>query len=257
MKRPLRAMVLAVSMTLMWGVASVSRGEQPDVGSVVNLSEASKALQALEDFIRDYEVGNIAQIRRWLDPGMIGYQRFIDGILQDKNRQQQIRIHLLDTQTLLGPDVAVIQASWEKRYLTITPSMNPGHNSGKSQFLMHRGRDGWRIAAIGGDNPFASQAGVLAQLNLTFTASIRSMKQVNVEIVDPDLAGQGSLSSYSLSVNDAPCSVQPISESLPGKFQGSSGCTATVGDVVVLQYVDQNPGNGRPPSLLSRRVTTP
>jgi hypothetical protein len=256
MKRFVRVAVLVGSLFLAWGIGVASaQGTTPIRAPIADLAEADKVQQALEGFIRAYETGNVAQIRSQLDPAMIGYQRFIDGMIQDTNRLKQIRIHLLDTQTLVGPDVAVIQTRWEKRFLSAT-DLRPGIYSGRGQFLMHRGRDGWRVAAIGGDDPFASQSGVLAQLNLTFSGA--AALSVDVEIVDPDLAGRRQLTGYDLSVNGVPC-VMPRSlrETTPGRFFDASGCPASSGDVVVLRYMDVNPGSGRPPSLLTRRVIVP
>ncbi len=216
---------------------------------VADLAEANKAQQALEDFIRAYEAGNIGLIRSKLDPGMIGYQRFIDGMVQDTNQLKQIRLHLLDTQTMAGPDVAIIQTSWEKRFLST--GLSPGLYTGKSQFLLHRGKDGWRVAAVGGDDPFSSQSGVLAQLALT-NASLPLAPAVSVEVIDPDLAGKGSI-SVQLSYGASTILVV-LTESTPGRFGTTQSVTS---GTVTMRYMDGNPGGGRPPSLLTRSIVIP
>lgn len=242
----LAALMLAL---LLGATGAQAQGSKPAEVPVADLAEAGRAQQALEDFIRAYETGNIGLLRSKLDPAMIGYQRFIDGMIQDGNRLKQIRIHLLDTQTLAGPDVAMIQTSWEKRFLSAT-SLQPDLNTGKSQFLLHRGKDGWRVVAVGGDNPFASQSGVLAQLTLT-NAGTPMTPSVLITVVDPDLAGKSTIPvqlAYGASV-----ATVTLTETTPGRFATLNPYPVS-GGVVTLRYMDANPGGGRPPSLLTRSV---
>lgn len=248
----------ALSLGLLLGSAGMAgltatasaQGNKPVEAPVADLAEAGKAQQALEEFIRAYEGGNIGLIRSRLDPGMIGYQRFIDGMVQDSNRLKQIRLHLLDTQTMAGPDVAIIQTSWEKRFLSAT-TLSPDINSGRSQFLLHRGKDGWRVAAVGGDNPFSSQSGVLAQLVLT-DMGLPLAPAVRIGVVDPDLAGKGS-TSVQLSYGASSILVV-LMESTPGRFGATQAVTS---GTVTLRYMDGNPGGGPPPSLLTRSIVVP
>lgn len=243
----------ALLLALLLGTAGAqAQGSKPAEVPVADLAEAGRAQQALEEFIRAYETGNIGLLRSRLDPAMIGYQRFIDGMIQDGNRLKQIRIHLLDTQTLAGPDVAMIQTSWEKRFLSVT-SLQPDLNTGKSQFLLHRGKDGWRVVAVGGDNPFASQSGVLAQLTLTNAGTVGS-PAVMIAVVDPDLAGKGS-AAVNLTYGATVATVT-LTETTPGRFVTINAYGAASG-LVTLKYMDGNPGGGRPPSLLTRSIVLP
>jgi hypothetical protein len=217
---------------------------------VADLAEARKALKSLDEFMRAYEAGNVNRLRTMLDPSLIGYQRLIDGMIQDTNRYKQIRLHLLNTQVLAGPDVAVIQADWQKRFLNVA-GMRPGLFEGHSMFLMHREGDGWRMAAFSGDNPFSSQSGVLGQLTLTYLTG-RAVPAIQIEVVDPDMAGRGTLNVTAGGIN------RVLTEGLPGQFSLTIPSPGLVpGDTFTLRYLDSNPGNGRPPSVLTRSLVVP
>jgi len=243
-----------------WAVAQdvLPRADLAAPAAVPDQADAHKARQALEEFIRAYETGNISMLRNMLDPGMIGYQRFIDGMVQDSNRLKQIRMHLLDTHTMAGTDVALVQARWEKRFLSVS-ELRPGIFSGQSQFLMHRSAAGWRVAAVAGDNPFSSQSGVLAQLTLTPVSLVDNMA-VTMQIIDPDMAGAGLLTAQLTHVLVATTMVTTsqvtMMETTPGRFQNMTPFVVEPG-MVTLRYLDQNPGDGRPPSLLTRTIRVP
>ncbi|MBV2234076.1 MAG: hypothetical protein KUL75_00905 [Sterolibacterium sp.] len=218
--------------------------------AVADLAEAKRAQQALDDFIRAYQNGNVAEIRQQLDPAMLGYQRFLDGITQDQRRFTQIRLHLLDTQTLVGPDVAIVQTRWEKRFLSST-ALQPGMYSGQSQFLLHKSQEGWRVAAIGGDDPFSSQSGVLGRINLTQPPSALA-PFIRIELIDPDLAGSHQ-TAVELLCSPTPCIPNTVylPETTPGRFVLTTAASA---GTMTVRYIDNNPGGGRPPSLLSRSL---
>lgn len=260
----MRLMMKATLVTLMLGLAAAmpARAAEGPVGSpldarsraarLADLDEAKKAQAALDELIRAYEVGNVALIRSRLDPAMIGYQRFLDGVVQDSNRLIQIRIHLKDTQVQAGPDVAVIQTRWEKRFLTAT-GFAPDLYTGQSQFLLHRGKEGWRVAAFGGDNLFASQSGVLAQLGISQTGD-----GLRFELLDPDLAGMGS-ATVTLTMATGSQNLQ-LNETTPGRFQAvrsNAQLGAPSTSLVTMKYLDSNPGGGRPPSVLTKSALTP
>lgn len=232
---------------------AVAADQEPKIAPpIADLSEGRKAQEALEELVRAYEAGNVGLIRSRLDPAMIGYQRFIDGVTQDSNRLKLIRIHLKDTQVLAGPDVAVIQTNWEKRFLSAT-ALAPGLFTGNSMFLLHRDNGGWKVAAFGGDNLFASQSGVLGQLQLT-NANTPMAPSVNVVVIDPDMAGSGQLSVRL--THGSITSTALLLETTPGRFVAPGPVVVSSG-LVTLQYLDNNPGGSRPPSMLSRSVTIP
>jgi hypothetical protein len=242
---------------------------------VADLAEAQKAQLALDEIIRAYEIGNINLIRTRLDPAMIGYQRLIDGIIQDGNAFKQMRLHLFDTQVVAGPDVAVIQTKWEKRFLSVT-SFQPGIFSGHAMFLMHRAKEGWRMAAVSGDNPFSSQGGVLGQIAFGPAAIIAPGPAagivpipVQISVTDPDLVGQNTLSVELATAQGDRLSVT-LTAAGPGTFAFNSTVLMqrspsnnfadnilqiiTVPSMLSVKYLDNNPGSNRPPSVLTKSV---
>ena len=121
---------------------------KPKIGE---LEDGNKALKAFEEFLRAFEVGNIALLRQKLDPSMIGYQQLLDSITQENNECKQMRVTLLNTKVQAGPDLAVLQTSWEKRCLLL-PNFTPKLVTGRSTILLHLGQSGWTVAAITGGN---------------------------------------------------------------------------------------------------------
>jgi len=245
---------------------------------IADLAEAQKAQAELQALIRAYETGNINDLQSRLDPAMIGYQRFVDGVIRDNNLLKQLRVHLFDTQVLAGPDVAVIQTGWEKRFLSLA-GFQPGLFAGRSTFLLHRDKDQWKIAAFAGDNLFASQSGVLAQLTASpavFTAPAGGCvvcPTISITLLDPDLAGQGTVAVELISSqNDRESPT--LTATTPGRFIGTintlidNGQPIAIGSGVVdinsnpallpvsitVRYRDQNPGSNRPPSYVSQTL---
>ena len=244
---------------------------------IADLSEASKAQQALQELIRAYEAGNSNFIQSKIDPTMLGYQRFLDGVRQDISALRQIRVHLFNTQVVVGPDVAVVQTDWEKRFL-FAANLEPGIFSGHSIFLLHRGKDGWQVAAFSGDNLFASQSGVLGQINVVpgvisfaaiapciigFGCPITTVP-VQIEVIDPDLAGQLSL-NVTLATSQGDQETIALTATTPGRFvattlrmsrgpisPGDGVIQVTAPTALFVRYLDNNPGNNRPPSMLTR-----
>lgn len=293
MKKALRTAIgLTVSLALVplssvlaaeLQAAEQGKAGQPAVPAkpIADLAEAQRVQQALNEFISAYETGNVSALRNKLDPTMIGYQRFLDGVVRDTTALKQIRIHLLDTQTLAGPDVAVIQANWEKRFISVS-SFKPDLFTGHSTFLFHRGKEGWRIAAFGGDNLFASQSGVLAQLTFTPVviplASIPPLPVVapvpvpvnipmQIEVLDPDIAGLGSI-NVEVVTDQGDRETFTLTEVTPGRYTrntlrfaravtvvpGNGQIDLTGAANVTLRYLDNNPGDNRPRSMLTRTI---
>ena len=246
---------------------------------IADLSEAGKVQQALEELIRAYEAGNSNFIQGKIDPTMLGYQRFLDGVRQDVNALRQIRVHLFNTQVVVGPDVAVVQSDWEKRFL-FAANFAPGIFSGHSIFLLHRGKAGWQVAAFSGDNLFASQSGVLGQINvipgvISFAAIAPCITglgcpittvPVQIEVIDPDLAGQSSL-NVQIATGQGDRETLTLVATTPGRFiaatlrmsrgpisPGDGVIEVTAPTALFVRYLDNNPGNNRPPSMLTRVI---
>lgn len=244
---------------------------------IADLAEAQKAQAELQALIRAYETGNLTYFQSRLDPAMIGYQRVVDGVIRDTNLLKQIRVHLFDTQVLAGPDVAVIQTGWEKRFLSLA-GFQPGLFTGHSTFLLHRDKDQWKVVAFAGDSLFASQSGVLAQLTVSPAVikvpySCGLCPTISINLLDPDLAGQGTALVEIISSQGDRESVT-LTATTPGRFMGTIGTTIQYGtspvagsgfvDInsnpallpvnITVRYLDQNPGSNRPPSYVSQTL---
>ena len=198
---------------------------KPRIG---DMEAGRKAAAALDEILRAYEMGNTGFIRNRLDPGMIGFQRLLDGIAVEANQCKQVRLHLVDTQIQAGPDLVVIQTGWEKRCLQM-PSFAPRFDTGRSTFLMHLGASGWSVAAISGSNPLAS-TGVLATMSASTSLTCAAVNGLggpltpapanmpfSITVTDPDLAGVGSITVRVTSGSDVENIIIPASAA--GAFQ--------------------------------------
>jgi hypothetical protein len=199
----------------------------------------------------------------------MGYQRLLDGIRQDAISLRQIRVELLNTQVVVGPDVAVIQTDWEKRFLAAS-SLSPGLFTGHSIFLMHRGESGWQVAGFSGDNLFAGQGGTLAQINVVPAALAYAAMPatLQIEVIDPDLsnrasltvqviAGQGDRESVVLTATTPGRFTAALNVLQQSTFSAGNGTIEVQGPIpttISIRYLDNNPGNNRPPSMLTRIV---
>ncbi|MEO8135721.1 MAG: hypothetical protein ABI831_17305 [Betaproteobacteria bacterium] len=130
----------------------------PDASPAVAAAHARSARQVLDQIILLYEAADLAGLRARLDPGFIGYQRFLEGVQRDFAAQRLVRIHLLEPRITAGPDVAAIQVSWEKRFVDAVRS-EPQLRTGTMIVLLHRTSAGWQLAAIQGDDPFSTAGG--------------------------------------------------------------------------------------------------
>jgi len=235
---------------------------------VAGFGEGEKAWAAFEKLIRAYETGDVVQLQSTLDPGMIGYQRLLDGARRDANALKQLRIHLFNSRVMAGTDVAVIETNWEKRFLGVS-DFQAGKHSGRSMVLMHLDNNGWKFAALSGDNLFAGESGSLASLSFSKASAQISggFLTVTAEVLDPDMAGKGSIQVEFLVAN-GDREVFALTETSPGKFvraslpAGNSTVFANNGTLdffslptmLTMRYLDQNPGDGRPPSILSKTI---
>jgi hypothetical protein len=252
-----------------------SGGLAPESGKttapIADQARAHKARSALDALIRAYEGGDIGYVRGRLSPAMIGYQRFIDGMAHDVNKLKQIRIHLFDTQVTAGPDMAVIQTGWEKRFLTLA-GFTPGLYSGRSMFLLHRDGDDWKVAALAGDNLFATQSGVAGQVRVSpalISCPAPCAPTITITVFDPDIAGQPSASVEVISSEGERETMTLLPSGLPGSFSametldiaggfgmGNGGIEGTWTALPLnftVRYLDQNPGNNRPPTYIHNK----
>ncbi len=89
--------VLMAAALLPWYGNSTAAEQAADAmakPSLAGMEEARAARQALDRFINAYQNGNVGEIRSMLDPSMIGYQQFVDGVQRDMSVLKQIRVHL-------------------------------------------------------------------------------------------------------------------------------------------------------------------
>ncbi|MBL8518655.1 MAG: FecR domain-containing protein [Betaproteobacteria bacterium] len=233
--------------------------------------ENSPAVAALREFVALYEAGNIAALRAKLDSGMVGLQALVDSMTQDQNRQKQIRMLIKDVQIQCGPDLTVINYTWEKRFLDVN-TFTPGLMSGRAAALMHRAGSGWNIAAFTGDNAFASSQGTAASITFQPGVNFR-LDNVSVaplalaavvEVVDADQAKAGN-QRVQILTSQGDMEMIDLPEISPGRFRRdfltvASG-SPTVGDGVLqlangvtltMRYLDRNPGGQAPARMLTR-----
>jgi hypothetical protein len=129
------------------------------------------AQQALDSLLRAYERGDVGFLQRHIDPAMIGFGVLINDVINDSNAQRQTRIQILDRQMQCGPDVAVIDFSWEKYFLA-SANFAPVVTRGRGSVLISglgSGLNGqWRISGLVGDSPIrSSSVGADGQLTAT------------------------------------------------------------------------------------------
>jgi hypothetical protein len=148
-------------------------------------------LQALIDA---YERGDVGFFQAKIDPAMPGYSRVLDSMRRDATAQTRPRLLFTDQTWSVGPNVALLQARFQKRYFDAR-NLNPELIEGRVVMLLSRDGDLWRISAVTGDNPFESKA--LAPCG---TGLIRLLSPANanaepffVEVDDADLAGVPSI----------------------------------------------------------------
>jgi hypothetical protein len=232
----------------------------------------SPAMLALQEFIRAYENGDVGLLQTKLNPAMPGYQRFLDGLMRDFATQKQIRIFVKDIQAQCGPDVTNLVMTWEKRFLDLV-TFQPGYFSGQVSILMHRDGTGWRPGAFAGDNPFSRASGVLARFTFGPAFSLAAVnaqpspQPVTIEVVDADIAGQGSL-NLQVATSAGDVETVTLSETTPGRFvrttlnvssqptaPGNGVIEVANGVQIAARYVDQQPGNNLPATVLTRSIT--
>lgn len=249
-------------------------GEQQQT-SLAALQEARLAFEAL---VQAYERADVLSFERQLDASLIGRSRMLDALRRDANAMRNVRVHLSDFQLSAGPDVAVVKVRWEKRFLSAN-NLQPGLQTGNSVVLMHRERDGWRMASLGGDNVFGSPGGVRGTLTVSPSSIALSSLPITavpyspfvVEVNDADLIGN---STISVAVTSPQGEREVIVLSAVGaglyrsnlvQFNNMSGPGGPViaGNNVVevvgattlsVLYVDQTPGGNRPAITLTRRI---
>jgi FecR protein len=204
----------------------VSQQGNPRVSA--QCAPGSPASQTLDALLRAYERGDAAFLQRRLDPAMVGYGTVINDVMRDNAAQRQTQVRVLDMQMQCGPDVAVIDFAWEKRFLSL-PGFTPQVVRGRSSVLISQLGGGvsgqWAVSGLVGDPVFqppravasAPDLGKAAVLSATSFVNYAAQAQVSVPVtvsVNPPnpqptatvgiTAAQGltcSVSSFSFSCN--------------------------------------------------------
>jgi hypothetical protein len=235
------------------------------------------APNAFDDFVRAYELGNVPHLNERLSGTLIGRQGVLDGALLDATRRRQVRFHFKDTQWQCGPDLTVINTSWEKRFLD-SATLTPAVLTGRFSVLMQKERGEWKFAAFSGDNPFISAqaggaGGNLGQIvfgpviPLASIGATATTVPVSLEVIDADLIGRGSLPVQVVSnFGDAENLLLP--EIAPGRFRlpqlnmstgpvapGDNVLQVASGVMLTVRYADINPGQNRPATVLTASLS--
>lgn len=112
------------------------------------------AQATLETLVTQYSNDDLNAVDLSLSANMIGRQALLDEMLTAISQQAQIRITLSDFQYMLANDIVVISCNWQKRYL-LKPAMTPELHQGRANFILEQSGDGWHLAGLSGNSPFA------------------------------------------------------------------------------------------------------
>jgi hypothetical protein len=148
------------------------RGGEGTLARRATQADADAALRALNQLLDAYQTGDLAGFDALLANTLPGRQRLVEGFMRGLAEQRNTRVHLFDVQVTAGPDVAAIQAGWEKRSLA-SAGFTPQLERGRFNLLARRaaGGAGWVLTAIEGDNPFAPGASTAVGARLTLGAA--------------------------------------------------------------------------------------
>jgi hypothetical protein len=210
-------------------------------------------LQALIDA---YERGDVGFFQAKIDPSMPGYSRVLDAMRRDSTSQTGPRLLFTDQTWSIGPNVALLQARFQKRYFDAR-DLSPELIEGRVVMLLSRDGDLWRISAVTGDNPFESRA--VAPCS---TGVVRLLSPANanaepffVEIDDADLAGVPTIQADVVTDRGDRELITLSALSPDGKFRGrinanrltaqgsvapGNGAVDLIGDATITaRYADQ------------------
>ncbi|MES2975148.1 MAG: FecR domain-containing protein [Pseudomonadota bacterium] len=165
------------------------------------------AQRALDDFLRAYEQGNTALLQQRLDPALIGYGILINDIMGAAATQRQTQIRILDRQAQCGPDIAVIDFAFEKRFLDVA-TFQPVVQRGRGSVLVSglgSGNEGrWMISGFTGDNPLRTSPSDLP-------ANLQVLPQATSYAMLPGCATSGPVAGAALVSASATATVPMMS----------------------------------------------
>jgi hypothetical protein len=220
-----------------------------------NCTPSGPVGQALEAATKAYLSGNPFELQNRLDVSLMGRQQIIDAAREDQLRLRQRDLRFSNLQMQCGPHVAVIQASWEKRYLD-AQSFQPGLLQGRASLLFQLRGSSWRVSALAGDNPFGGASGSLARLVFSGPVTFGSATAVLVQLSDADRVNQAGV-NVQLTTNQGDSLNLPLGRVGPGQFQaalplgagpanpGNGTLEVSPGVQIYARFADDNPGDGR------------
>ena len=131
---------------------------QPERRSSACLS-GSDAQRVVDDLVRAYERGNLAELQRLFDPQVPGLGRMLDSATRERQQRIRVSMRVLDQTAQCGVDVASINFLWEKRSQSAV-DLQPRLERGRAALLLvndaQAGRPGWRVVSVAGKNPFVA-----------------------------------------------------------------------------------------------------
>ncbi len=247
-------------------------GPRPSAATSLGCANDTQPRDTLDEIVAAHARGDLPALAARLDPAMFGYANFLDSAQLDFARAKLARIHLFEMQWQCGPDLVALHTRWEKRYLDAV-SYQPQLDSGQMSVLMFRdplARDPkrWRMAALAGANPFGAIAG--SAMSIEFGPTIVAQganSPVQLLLLDSDLVRRASIDVV-LRSSTGDREIFTVPAVAPGRFQratlpittgaatpGNGVLEVAAGGRVLLEVVDEQPGPGRPPAILSRYAT--
>lgn len=140
--------VCLAAVALLAGLTAGARAEAPSPEQAM----AREVRAVLDELAQVYAAADPERLRRRLDAAFIGHDLLLLALAQELQARRQVRLYFLEPQVNAGPDVAAVQVRWEKRFFHAA-DYRPDLAVGTALLLLHREPDGWKVAAIAGDNP--------------------------------------------------------------------------------------------------------
>ena len=205
----------------------------------------SPAQRALDSLLRAYERGDVEFIQQRIDPALIGFGTLLNDLMTSNNLQRQTRLQVLDRQMQCAPDVAVINFSWRKTFLSST-TFTPVAQQGRSSVLITNLGAGvggkWQLAGLSGTPLFK-----------TATVAVKSAPVAGSDgsiSVSPAIVSYGGSSgTFNRSVDIQVTDADLTSPTIPVQV------TASNGDRETINLTQVSPGVYRTSQITIRRPT--
>lgn len=159
----------------------------------------SPAQRALDSLLRAYERGDVGFIQQRIDPALIGFGTLLNDLMTSNNLQRQTRLQVFERQMQCAPDVAVINFSWRKTFLSST-TFTPIAQQGRTSVLitnLSAGVEGkWQVSGFSGTPLFKPASATSNDGAITVTPTVVSYgkdsvgtfnRSVVIQVTDADL----------------------------------------------------------------------